>query len=90
MSTVTAWTCPECDAEITDYSPGVCHEDGMRWLICGPCFNRYQAEFLPPERERWEHGQEGDCGYCGRGTVVRPEPFAGKPCCRDCFNQLIG
>ena len=87
---VPAWTCPECDAVVTDYSPGVCHVDGTRWLICGPCFNRYQAEFLPPERQRWEVGTWGDCAYCGRETTLRPEPFGKRPSCRDCFNQLIG
>ena len=45
---------------------------------------------LPAERDRWEDGREGDCCYCGRSTVVQPEPFFGQESCRDCFNKLAG
>lgn len=32
---------------------------------------------------------QGTCSFCDN-TAVRDEPFAGKRCCNQCFNLLIG
>ena len=88
--TVAPWVCVECDATVTDYNPGVCYEDGTRWLICGPCFARYEASFLPPETDRWPdtQGAIAQCSYCGRETRTRIEPFGGRDACKPCWEQV--
>lgn len=46
--------------------------------------------------EPWEQDEgdvvpAGGCAYCG-ATEVReyPDPFGGRPCCEECFLDLIG
>jgi len=48
------WDCVECGSTVTEYGPGVCHDDGTHWLICGPCFDLYEFTLLPPETDRRE------------------------------------
>ena len=84
------WDCVECGSTVTEYGPGVCHDDGTHWLICGPCFGRYEATFLPPKTDRWgdEQGHDGECNYCSRLTRVMLEPFGHRDACKPCWEQV--
>ena len=87
---VEPWICSDCGDRIVAYSPGAFGPNGE--TPCAPCHNRAEAAFLPPETDPWpEHlGHEGECGYCGRSTRVRIEPFGGADACKGCFDVLIG
>lgn len=46
--------------------------------------------------EPWEDDEDedrpaGGCAYCDSAEVRElPEPFGGRPCCEECFLDLIG
>jgi hypothetical protein len=38
---------------------------------------------------REQFAVDGTCEYCGDVTLVKDEPFGGRPACRPCWFQII-
>lgn len=32
----------------------------------------------------------GQCMYCGKVAMCRPDPFGQQPACKECWDQIIG
>ncbi len=38
---------------------------------------------------RWDlYAEQGECRYCGKQGLVKPEPFGSQDACQECWEQI--